>query len=302
MNITSVMTGLITWLTGSFLVDNWLTIREWVQNLVELGNGFFKAALNMCTGMILVTPQEVMPEAWEKMCGIARGGAFMGIASDLVIVGFMISMIEYSITLRSRIEIEDLLKMFGRMCLANLLVHHFIEMIEGIWTITSTLVKIITPVTPDDLVMDYAATLPVFNLLWIIIGIVYAAVMVIISFKILTAFYERFLWAFLMIPFGGPAFATVVGYGHFNQTFKAYIKYIIATALEFVAFALLIVMLGSVGATFRETLMQWVIASTGEGNLLAGIALGYLSNICFASMTATMISKLDGQVSKMLAL
>lgn len=59
------------------------------------------------------------------MKNYATGSMAIGIAEDLVIVFFLISLIDYAITVRSKVDPEDIMKMFARALVAQFLVFNY---------------------------------------------------------------------------------------------------------------------------------------------------------------------------------
>ena len=302
VGIDDMMTAMWEWIFENFWTLIRVTMNSFTLIITGFGEGFFQEAINICTGFVLQSPANSMPDAWNYVKQLSQNGIVMGLAEDLVVVFFLISLIDYSVTVRNRMDLEDIIKMFLRMLVADWLVCHFVEIIEIIWGIASVLV---TQINPSNVVIletveltDEVLMTPIF----VLVALVYAIVLILLGFKVITTFFEKFLWVYLAIPFGGPAFATVVGTGQWNSTAKAYTKYIVATALEFVTFALIVVLLGQMNGAFRTLMNGWITAGSGLDIPVVKTAMSYLANLCFAGIATGTLTKIDGQVGKMLAL
>ena len=298
--IPDILTEIFLWFESA-TTSFFNSASQWMFNF---GNGFFNIALKICSGFITSTPNSVAPEAWKTMKGYATGNMAIGIAEDLVIVFFLISIIEYAITVRSKVEPEDIMKMVARAFVAQFLVFNYMTILEGLWTVTSTVISTINPSLDPNVLGPISLTFgTIMGIIMVIMALVYMIMMIILGFKIITAFWQKYIWAFLMVPFGGPAFAVVVGSGRWNNTAKAYVKFAISIMAEFIAMAFLITLLGTISEAFRTTMMTYFEEGIGvKDNYLLTLFISYLSNICFAGMVAGMITKLDSQVNKMLGL
>lgn len=299
--VSSIFETIFGWMTSIILSTNSVP-----GNLINMGNGFFNASITICTGFLTENPVNAYPEAWAYVRGLATGPAAIGVANDVFIVFFIITLINYALTVRSKPDPEDILKIIARAFLGKFLVENCVTLIEDFWGVTSNLMNYIVP---DNVQILTGTVLPFLSvemlgfLVNMILAIVYLIVMLVFAFKIISATWKRFIWAYLALPFGSPAFATMVGSGQITSTTKAYIKFIVAIMLEFVAFTILINLLSLMTTGFCSFLITSfnTIMNADDNTFVNGI-IKYFANICFAAMVSSLITELDGKVEKMYGL
>ena len=314
MDTEMVVTGIFGWIFNCVL--NFFETTHFPTTLVVLGNAVFNSTIGFCTGYLTNNPSDHFSDAWNQMTALATGNVAIGIANDIFIIFFLISLIDYATSLRSRPEVEDIFKMFARAMIAQFLIFNFSELAEGFQTLVSKTVNAIALDTSSILSssLDEATAttglLPTVSgafswLIWIanlILALVYVITLVIISFKIVTSFFERYIWFFLAIPFGPPALATIAGTGKFSSTAKAYTRFVVAILVEMVAFAILAALISCMVTGFTNYIESWISSSItvlGDG---WNWAVSYLSNLCLASMVYSAFTKLDSKIEKMYAL
>ncbi len=309
-----IVTGVFSWMFNGIL--SFFETTHFPTTLVMLGTSIFNSTIGFCTGYLTNYPSYHFAWAWGEMSSLATGDVAIGIANDLFIIFFLVSLIDYATSLRSRPEVEDIFKMFARAILAQFLIFNFSSLVYGLQTLVSKTVNAIAPETDTILSSSWdtstmtTSLLPTASgvfawLIWIvnlILALVYTITLVIISFKIVTSFFERYIWFFLAIPFGPPALATIAGTGKFSSTAKAYTRFVIGILVEMVAFAILASLMSYMVNGFTNYIENWVSSTiTILGDDWSWVT-GYLSNLCLASMIYSVFTKLDSKVEKMYAL
>lgn len=291
---------------SSFFITLTALINYVPAKLIDIGNGFFNASINISTGFLMENPINAYPETWDYVKELATGPGAVGVANDVFIVFFIITLINYALTVRSKPDPEDILKIIARAFLGKFLVENCVTLIEDFWIVTSNLMNYIAPDNVQILtgtVLPFVAVEGLGFLVDMICAIVYLIMMLVLSFKIISAVWKRFIWAYLALPFGPPAFATMVGSGQITSTMKAYIKFIVAIMLEFVAFTILINLLSLMTTGFCSFLVTSFneIMNMDENSFVNGV-IKYFANICFAAMISSLITELDSKVEKMYGL
>ncbi len=307
--VTSVGTAIVTWIYEMLFGNNWLAqfLQSISLTLESLGNQFYNAAVNICSGFVLTDPTSTYPAAWLYVKNLAQSDVAKGVANDLFIVFFLISLVNYALSVRSKVDLEDLGKIVARLFVGKFLVANCVTLIDGFWAVTAA---IIDTISVSDITI-LASTPQLFegaNMLSafvnFILGLVYAIVMFILASKLVTATWDRIVWVFLAVPFGAPAFATMVGTGQFSGTARAYIKYTVSIMVQFIAFAVLIRLVALLLTDFTVALTSGLLDAinySASTALIEGLA-AYFCNISFAALVATLIAKLDSKVDHMYGL
>lgn len=304
--ISSVFDAIISFISGIFspILE---TMDSWLISLVSIGNNFFNAAINVCTGFLLTDPADTYPTVWSYVKNLAQSSAAQGVANDLFIVFFLISLVNYALSVRSKVDVEDLFKIVARLFVGKFLVLNCVTLIEGFWDVTAALVSTIAPSNISILTTTPLISDGIIGITWLInlvLALVYFVMMMIVAFKLITSTWERLVWVFLAVPFGAPAFATMVGTGQFSHTARAYIRYTVGMMVQFIAYAIMIRILALLVGDFASLLQTGFLNALGTDSTATwvGDAINYFSNICFASLVATIISKLDTNVNRMYGL
>lgn len=302
--VSEIMMDLLQWIVSWF--SGVLEVVNVIPNaLVLVGDGFFNSSVGMCTMFIGRTPM-YYKEVWQYVKELALGDIAIGIACDLYMIFFMLSMIDYALAVRNKIDPEDIFKMLARAVFANILIFNAPTLIEELFGVVGKISTILMPETPD---MIGSVQLPMVTGIWtflldMVLAIVYLVTMVILSYKIISSFFERFIWIFFSLPFAAPAFAGVAGSGKFTSTAKAYIRFVVASMCEFIGFAILVNILSLLANEFVSMITDNFMGA-GITEALENIItpfIKYIANLFYAAFICNILVKLDTKVKAMLGL
>lgn len=304
-NISDIMIDLFAWISSWFagLIE---TLNVIPNALVLVGNGFFNTSVGMCTMFVGRTPM-YYEDVWAYVKGLALGDIAIGIASDLYLIFFTLSLIDYTLAVRNKVDPEDIFKMFARAILANVLIFNMPTLIEELYVVVGRISTMLVPETPT--VLEFTQ-LPAATGIWtflmdMVLGIVYLVVMVMLSYKVINSFFERFIWIFFSLPFAAPAFAGVAGSGKFTSTAKAYIRFCVASMVEFIGFAILVNILTLFANGFISTIVSRFMTGIPLIEAIENFVLpfiNYIANLFYASFVCNILIKVDVKVKAMLGL
>ena len=215
------------------------------EAVLGLGGAAWVSAGKVVQKYIAQNPASGSIGGWQTVSALYV--TFSGIAVSLTCLFFVIGWCRESIDIRTDFTLENMFRFFIRFILTSQAIVYGLNLIRDFMELIAVLTAgIATPmveVSSDGVftgVMDNleGAECLVPGLLFLLGGIIGAAVVLVCSIKIMLAVFSRFFRIFVIVPFAPVALSTFAGGQGLFQTGSAWIKTFMGYLLEIVVIAI----------------------------------------------------------------
>lgn len=216
---------------SDLLYGPFFDVAEWIWNW----------CINMCTGIIVTSPQEFSPDTWAYVRDVLYPWA-LSIGVSCVNLFFMIGFLKAISNLRENITLEMTVEALIRLVVANVLLQVGVRLVSSIFTMSSLLAgQVLTFEAPAFFTSE--ADLG-SHLFWWLFGFLYFLIAVISAGLIFFTLYGRYIKLYLLLLFYPVAIPTLVAGRGMEATAYAWIKTFLSNTLEIVVIALVMSIAG----------------------------------------------------------
>lgn len=258
----------------------------------------YNSLTGVAVGLLGQDPATFNSSGWNFVEGVNT--VFLGIGAALVVVFFLIGFCSDSLDIKQDFRLENILRMFLKICLAEFFVVNSIVIVRKLFALATGIIK---KLSGNDISFQYSIPQEIanitndplnngisglggacFGLLLLIMGLVFLLMIAGCGMMIVYEAYQRFFKIMMLVPYGALANSTIAGNHTLNHTAEAFWKYALGTILEavtmYMGLALSAAMMkgGVVNLTDGETgalyILGWILESSFVCMLTLGVVKG----------------------------
>lgn len=223
---------------------------EWLKDILS-GKSLFESAAqiwNSCVdityGLLGVSPTGgQFSEIWVTISGLYD--FFLIVGSSLLVLFFVIGFCRDNIDFRQSLNVEQIIKLFFRLILANSLVTGGMVLMKSFFTAAVALVGLTNqmrmPVSVESLTEAFNEQI----LVGFLVSLLFWLFCVFSGIMLITSVIGRFMKLYMIIPLAPVALSSFAGGGTMSHTATAYVKTFLAHTFEIVIIGIVLMISGA---------------------------------------------------------
>ncbi len=276
---------------GTYIGD---ALNNLGRTIIKGGCSFYNKLVDLANEFFLQTPWEFAggegSDTWQLIMNCNT--VFVGIAGSLLAVFWLIGYLSEITDIRQEMRLEQIIKIFVRLFVAEFMVCNSLNIVCGIFSLTTSVCSAISGTTTN-IGIDYAADIrpslerlnssvnPEIkgasslgnNIGLVFLAIIFAGIVVAIGVVIFMASIKRFLKVLVLIPYGSLAGAALAGNHTIKRTTESFYRYALAAGFEVIT---MILMLAIGSALMKGNLLQDLAGTVPGSSASGGTILIYI--------------------------